>query len=489
MNAAGRVVVRNLAFGVAGEAIAGALNFLTFILVARALGAAEFGVFSYILALVGVFQLLADFGVTNILMREIARQRERVAEIVGAARPLAWAASLIVFGIIAAIGWPLSPTREVYVSTLLLGLSVLATFHSFSYAAVCRAFEEMGYNALGNVTHKLLQIGLVAAALRSGTGVIGVGAAMLAANLYQWLFFHVVVRLRYVPKIRWRRDPVYWRYLLVEAVPIGLAMVFRRANQHIGTLVLTALSTSPSVGLFNAAYKVVQMIDMIPFTLSLPLFPPFSRLAQESHERLFALLTRTLSLFMILAAPIVMWVVVMAPLLMALMFGRDYTAAVPTLRLLSFALLFLFVTALYGYLFSALGRQRFFTISSACCLAANLVLDLALIPTYGHLGAASATLAAEAVFCASGAWLLYSIGYRLPLGRVVVAPLLLAAVVAAPLASIASASLALVALGSMLYGLVYLALIVVSGTLGREERSLILSFVLRRAPRPLAEAS
>lgn len=483
---AGRVVLRNLVYGVCGEAVSGLLNFLTFILVARSLGPGPFGTFSYILALVGVFQLLADFGITNILVREVARARDRVGEIIGAMRPLAWLSSLVVVGLIAAIGWPLSPTREVYEATLLLGLSVLATFHSFSFASVCRAFEEMGFNALGNITHKVLQISLVSLALHKNTGVVGVGAAMMTANSFQWLFFYTVVRLRYVRRIVWRFDVEYWKYLLKEAVPLGLAMVLRRANQQVGILVLTALSTPASVGLFSAAYKIVQVIDMIPFTLSLPLFPPFARLAQESHAKLFELVSRALRMFLILAAPLVVWLSTMAPWLMRLIFGDKYAAAAATAQVLTLAILFLFVTALYGYLFSALGRQRFYTIASGCCVATNLVLDLLLIPSYQHLGAAVAALAAEAVFCASGAWLLYRIGYRASLWKIAVRPIMLALVVA-PLLLWGRTGGPRLALGaSALYVLIYVSLVLISGAVEREERAMVRSLLGRRRERSLA---
>lgn len=484
MSNAIRVVLRNLVFGVAGEAVAGALNFLTFIVIARSLGAAGFGVFSSVLALVGIFQLFADFGLTTILVREIAREPQRLAQIMGALRPLAWLSSLLVFLAIALVGWQLSPSEDIYRATLLLGLAVLTTFHSFSYASVCRAFEEMGFNAAGNVTHKLLQIGLVMAALQISAGVVGVAAAMLAANLYQWLFFSVVVRRRYLHSLSWRFDFGYWRYLLFEAAPVGLAMVFRRANQQAGTLVLAALAPNVAVGLFNAAYKIIQMVDMIPFTLSLPLFPPIARLAGESRERLFVLLAQAWRMFMIAAAPLAVWLWVMAPCLIKLMFGTEYAAATDTLRVLIVAILFLFVTALYPYLFSSLQQQRSYSLSSAACLVVNILLGLLLVPSYGHFGAALAALAGEAIFCISGAWILHHLGLRLNVFKVFGPPLLWAISAAPLLLWGLAASLAVAALSSFLYLALYLLLISFTGTLRREERNLLIAFILRRPAFP-----
>lgn len=484
----GRTIARNLAYGVAGEGISGVLNFLTLILIARALGTAGFGVFSYVLAFVGVFQLLADFGISNILMREIARDRARVADIMGALLPLIWASSLGVFVLIAMIGWPLSPDRETYIATLLLGLAVLTTFHSFSFAAVCRAFEEMGYNAVGNITHKLLQIGLVLLALQQNTGVVGVSVAMLAANLYQWAFFQIIVRRRYVPHLQWRMDSSYWRYLLKEAVPIGMAMVLRRASQQTATLVLSAMASTSAVGLFNAAFKILQMVDMIPFTLSLPLFPAFSRLAVESREKLFRMLQQVLQLWLLLAAPLLVWLWVMAPQLVDLLFGAAYHEAVPTLRVLACAVPFLFITALYGYLFSAMGQQRFYTLSTGLCLLANLALCAVLIPFWGALGAGVATLVAEAAFCLAGAVLLFRLGFRMPLLRSVLAPLAVAAISALALLLPHPSSLLQAIACSLLYGALYLGLVLITGTLPAAERRQIFALLARRPSSAVKEA-
>jgi len=481
MSGTPKTLLKNLFFGVFGEAVSGGLNFLTMILVARHLSTTAFGNFSAILAFVGVFQLFADMGLTNTLVREIARERERVEEILGALRPLAWLTTLVIFLVVAIAGWLFYSNVDLYAPTLVMGLAVLATFHSFSYGSVCRAFEEMGYNAAGNVSHKILQIVLVWFALQSDAQLIGVASAMLIANIFQWLFFRQVVRSRYAPNLRWRYDFPYWKYLVTEAVPVGIAMVFRRANQQIGILVLTAMSSSASVGLFSAAYKILQMIDMIPFTLSLPFFPHMSRLALESPEKLFGLLERLWRLFMIIAAPIVVWLFVMSPRLVELLFGVDYAAAAGSLRILSITILFLFITAIFAYVFMALRRQRFYTMSSALCLLVNVVFSVFLIPRFDHQGAAGAALAGEVFFCVSGMLMLRTLGFKPNILRIFGAPIGFAVAATPLLYSAATSGWGVVILNSAVYALIYLVFIVVSGTLHNDERGFIFSVFTKRA--------
>lgn len=471
----GRKILRNSFFGIASEAIGGALLFIVFILIARFLGSEQFGVFSYILAFVGLFQLIADFGLTNVIVREIARSKDNAGHIMGAVMPLAWIFSLLIFGVIFILARVFSQSQEGFEATLIMGVAVLTTFHSVAFGSVCRAFEEMGYNALGNVTHKLVLFILVLAAIHFDLGLIQIAEAFMLANIYQLMFFYIVVRRRYI-KMRWRFDLPYWWYLIKEGFPIGVAMVFKRITLHVDTLMLTALSTTSSVGLFNAAYKIIQMVDMIPFTLSLPLFPPFTRLALESKERLFVVVTQALTIFMVIALPICGLIIIVAPQIVLVFYGTGYQEAAPTLRLLSLTVIFLFPSALYVFLFSALGHQKFYSLSSAFCLITNTCLDLWLIPIYGHQGAAIATLCAEISFFLIGAIYLWRLGYVLPYFKIVYKPLFAVSFASLSLLSwlyyFKEVTPSLVGMIGV-YGLLYLGLILAFGTLSRKQLTLL----------------
>lgn len=405
-------IVKNSIFGVAGEALSGALLFATLLVTARYLGIDRFGVFSYILALVGVFQLIADFGLTNIIVREISRDKSKAQHVIGSAKRLAWIFSLLTLAIIACLGYLFSHSKDELTATILMGVAVLSTFHSVIYGSVCRAFEEMGFNALGNVAHKILLFAFVVIAIQLDGGLVGVAIAHVIVNWAQWMFFYILVRVRYFQG----RCRVKWNdclYLLREAFPVGAAMVLRRATLHLDTLLLTAFSTTSSVGLFNAAYKIVQMVDMIPFTLAIPLYPPLSRLAAESQEKMFAALNNALRFFLLLAVPIASWLFFCAPRVTFWTFGAAYADAAEVLEILAVAVVFLFPTSLFIFSFSSLGKQKLYSVSVAICLGTNLLLDLILIPSFGAVGAAMGTLAAEIVFFLTGAWMLYRLGARM----------------------------------------------------------------------------
>ena len=480
---AARTILRNSLFGVASEVAGGALFFAAFIMLARYLGSERFGQLSYVLAIAGIFQLVADLGLTNVVVREVAAARDRVGEIFATLQPLIWMLSIGCFGLIAAVAYLASPDAELFGATLFLGAAALATFHAVAYASVCRAYEEMGFNAVGNLTHKLVLLGCLAAAIVGRANLVGLGAAFLAGNLYQCAFFYAVVKRRYARQLRWRIDWRYARYLVAEAVPVGMAMICRRLNLHVDTLLLAALSSSGAVGLFSAAYKVIQVIDMLPFTLAMPLFPPFSRFARESRAALFAAVDRAFRVFLAIAFPLAGWLYFLAPELIVLLYGAPFADAASALRILAASVLFLFPTALYSYVFIAMGEARFYTLASAICLALKIVLDCALIVPLGHDGAAYGTLVAEIAFFASGALFLRRLGCRTPWLTLAAKP------AAATLVSCAAAfawmpaarPLELLAGATLLYGIGYLGVGLLLGAVRRDEFAALRDAILLRA--------
>lgn len=422
----GKRIVRNSIFGVASQAIGGGLFFFVAILMARDLGPERFGPFSFVFAVVTVFHMIADFGLTNILVRELARQKEQVDHVLGAVIPLVTILALISYALICGTAQFLSLAPDEKQAMYIMGATVLVTFHAATYGSVCRAFEEMGYNAIGLIIQRFVLLILVIIALYLEAGLPGFALCYLGERVIQWVFFFLLVRKKYSRYV-WRIDTEYWHKLLREGLPIGAGMVLRRLSWHVDIFILTALSTASSVGLFGAAYRIVQMINVIPFTLSLPVFPALSRRATNSPQEAFILYLRIQKIFILIGLPIGIWLLFLGTQLVVLLFGNDYTQAGSALQIMGLVVVLLFMNSLYVYLFSSLGRQGYFMICVALGVAVNIVLDVILIPNYDILGAAAATLCSEFAILLSGIYFLSRLGLVTKFGGTFVKPLIAAA--------------------------------------------------------------
>src|SRR3990172_717922 len=171
MNETAQRVMQNSVLRVGGYAIGAGLYFLTIILTARYLGTERFGNFAFILAFVSIFQLVVDMGVRNILIRDIAVDKAHFAQKLGVARTLLWILSCLTMVLIVLVANVLHVSEEVRQSIYLAGLAVIVTFYGLGYSAVLRAFEEMEWDILGFVLHKVVFIGLIGSMISTDRGL------------------------------------------------------------------------------------------------------------------------------------------------------------------------------------------------------------------------------------------------------------------------------------------------------------------------------
>ncbi len=407
-----RRVMHNSLLRLAGYAIGAALHFGIIVLIGRYLGTTGFGHFSFILALVSIFQLLTDMGVRTVLIRDIAVDKENFASRLGVAQTLLWLLASLSMGCIVLLAHLLTLTVEVRQATYLAGVAVIMTFYGLSYSAVLRAFEEMEWDILGFVLHKVIFLGFIWVILKTDWGLRGVFGAMLAANSCQYLYYWRLVRVRY-GRAELNLDLRAGWALLIESIPLGIAEVLRRLTWQVGKLLLAALGTPVAVGLFSAAYKFLEAMSPFTVNLTLPLFPVFSRLAHISSAKLFDAYEQSLKFLYVMGVPVGVILFVLSDRIVTLCFGVAYREAGQVLRILAPVVILLLPISVYGYVFTALGRQRLYMGCVVVALLTNIGLDLLLIPSYSYIGAAVGTLVAEAVLFLSGLVMLQRLGSAL----------------------------------------------------------------------------
>lgn len=401
---------------VSSELFGFTLNFFITVVIARYLGVIGFGHYSFVFAFVGFFQMIADSGLSNIMIREVAVNRNRLKYQFGVTKSLIWVLSIIVLLMIIIIINLLPVDPAIKTTTYIMGVAVLATVHALGYNAIFRAMEDMEYNAIGFVLHKVLLLSLIVLVILLRKGLAEIAISYLIANLALWFFYYQLAGAKYL-RTRMIIDVQAWRYFISEALPVGIASILRKISWQVDILILTAIGTAASAGLFSAPYKIIQSMNLLSHTLSLTLFPYFARLGKNSSGELFLAYEKSLKFMYILGVPIVVVLAAYARSIMTVLFGQKFSDAYLALQILSLTVLFLFPTAQFIYLFSALGLQRLYTISSVLSLAINVVLDFALIPVFDFIGACVATLIAEAALFLIGIYYAKSLDKNISFSR------------------------------------------------------------------------
>ena len=392
-------IVKNAVFGIGAAVTGGLLYLATILTIAHSVSVADFGKYSFVLAFAMFVSNVADSGLPRMVIREIAKDRERLVPVVGAAASLIWVISGIMCLLVALVVPFFHLGTDVKISALGMSIATMASFHASGYSAVLRAFEDNELNHLGFVLHKLVLLVLVFAVIKLQFGLAGFVGAHLTANLLLWYFYHLVVTHLYAP-VPLRIDVPLWKSLLFSALPMGGGVMLRSLALQLDILVLTWMTNLTAVGLFSGPYRLSMAMRLIPQTLSLPLYPLYSRTAHFSPQRFTEAYQWSVKFFALISFPMAAFFVAWSKPILQLALGTRYLAAIPAMQLLGIGLVPFFLSTLFQYLFAALDQQKRFLASTCVGSGLRLLLLLVLIPIFGFVGPAIAFVCSETLVVA-----------------------------------------------------------------------------------------
>jgi O-antigen/teichoic acid export membrane protein len=452
-----RQVARNTVAQALGKAAVLALGAASIAVTTRYLGTVGYGSFALALALVQMLGVLADAGLVTVVVREISREPQRSAELVGSALALRLLLGLGVVALAGLLSLALPYSPDVRLAILIAGVPFLLGLATTSLAAVFQARLQMSRAAIADVAGRLAAFGALVAVVAADLGFLAVvastaiGAAVALAV--------TVALLRPLLRVRPLTGRDGWRELLVPAIPIGLALAVNEIYFRADTFILSLFRPFEEVGLYTLAYRVFELLALLPAIVMTSVFPLLSRYLPERRDLAARVLDATADLFVALAAPVAAGGLVLAPELVRLVAGDDFAAAATPLRLLLCAAGAAWISGLLGYALIAADHRREVLQLSLAALVVNVALNLALVPRWGADAAAAVALGSEALILAGG-WLLVRRRLALaPRMRLLWRALAAAAAMAALLAWLRDLTLVvLVPLGAVAYGAALAAL-------------------------------
>lgn len=360
------------------------------IYVVRSLGASKFGELSYLQAILGLAVVVADFGLRRVLLLAFGGPasgalvsatlllKMAVAVVLGAASCFAFARSGDA-GFLALLLFSLFAPLEVYAFVL------QAELRNDLLSKIRAGLALMGAGArvwicledLGGVNTLLLTYVLQLTGLH-------LAAWMLAASDdgRRWhVSFHPVARI-------WRLSKV----VLSKSIYYFLSMLIIQAHYRVDQIMLAKIAGNAELGIYSAAYKLVEQLLMIPAIVSAVLLPQLAldrKRRETTRNRLSMIYGVTLLVSIGVAVPVML----LAEPLVRLAFGDAFGASAGVLFYLMMGVPFLFLANMSGLYFTVFGRERQAFVRNLMGLAINVALNVLMIPRYGAIGAALSTVA------------------------------------------------------------------------------------------------
>jgi O-antigen/teichoic acid export membrane protein len=193
-------------------------------------------------------------------------------------------------------------------------------------------------------------------------------------------------------------------HLLRRALPLGVAALAVGIYYSVDALLLGILRSSAEVAYYAVAYRVVTPLLVLPViggTVALPTLARASAVRPASAVPVLKTLSTSL---LCLGLPAAAGTAIVAKPLVEFAFGRAYFPAALPLALLIWSIVAVYANAPFAYLMIARGQHREYMIATLGGAVVNTVLNLILIPGFGVIGAAVATIVTEVIVAAIIVW-------------------------------------------------------------------------------------
>ena len=443
-----------------GQLVARSLTFLLTVHLTRALGAAGFGIVVFATATLSYAILVVDFGFGVLGPLEAARRPQRIPRLAGTLLVLRGLLALLGF-VLLALFLELAPVPDLArVVALLYGLALLASALDLSW--VFLGVLPMRPVALADIFSAALILVSAWSLVRTPEDVVRMPWIFLGGQLAQAAFLAISFALRF-GRPRLALDRALLRELIPEALPLlGSAALGQLLNNFDVVLLGVWLGTS-SAGVYGAAYRFVQFLGLLALSYFRALRPPLARASLQGLQSAQPWLGRSYEISTALAFGAAVGGVVLADGLVVRLFGAPYAAAAQPLRLLLCAFGLMVLNRHYRICLVAFGHQTLYLGQQAIATALNVGLNILLIPRWGILGSAWAMLAAEVFQTLAGYWSAHRRLGPVPGPRLVLRPLLCAALLGVLLRAIEGSGLFVkIGVGAVSYILLLLSLRVFS---------------------------
>lgn len=393
-----------------GEAVARLIAFGAMVVVARALGASMYGVVGVATAITLYLNRIVDWGLElGLGVREVAARPEGAARLIPPILLARFGVALAVAGLAIPVGLLLMPQPD-GATLAVSALSLLGTGLGARWALL--GFGKHRVAGLATVAGQLLTAVLLLALVRGPGDVARVPLALMAGELLLALLVLVALR-RDGLTLPLRRDPALVHPLVPRGGALALSALLGIVIYNSGFLFLRGFEGSAAVGYYNAGYTLVTFFLNVGTAYSMSLLPSLAALQGDRDRQVTLFQTAALHVSL-LAWPVALGGALLATQVVLLLYGPGYQPAGPPFALLLWCIPLCVVRDLPLMVLQSAGRESVVLRVTAYAAILNLALNAALVPRYGVVGAAAASVITEGVRLVIAAATVWREGFVLP---------------------------------------------------------------------------
>lgn len=399
-------IAHNTLIQIAGKIISTILGLFSLALITRYLGQTGFGEYTTIITFLTFFAVIADLGLTLITVQMISGERSDENKILNNLFSLRFVSALIFLGLA-----PLTVIFFPYSVSVKIGVMITAV--SFVFPALNQVlvglFQKklnMDRAALAEIISRIVLILGILLTKKLGFGLTGILLTTIASSGASFLL-HYIFSLKF-SRIKFEFDLSLWKKIITRSWPLAITIILNLIYLRADTLILSLFRGPEVVGLYGAAYKIIDVLTTLPFMFAGLILPVLTAAwLEKNHSYFKKVLQKSFDVMAIVAIPLVIGTQFLGEPVMFFVAGRDFIMAGDILKTLIFAVAAIFLGTMFSHAVIAIDKQKkmigFYVFTSVSSLLAYLFL----IPRYSYFGAASVTIYSEVLIAIFSAYCIF----------------------------------------------------------------------------------
>ena len=372
------------------------LGLLVSVWLARHLGPDDFGLFSYVMALVTIGSAISVLGLDSVVVKELLINPEDRDRILVTSVTLQLLGGMLTYLVILGLVYHFHAdnTTLVLITTILGPLNFLRASEVVKYWFESQLLSKVTVRVENGVF--ILFSCIKAGLIYNGFGLIPVAVAVLIESI---VVASVLIAI-YQYKGGVLNAKMFSRKraadLLSKSWPFVASSIAVMVYLRIDVVMLEVNLGTSTVGNYGVATRVAEVWYFIPSVIVASVFPSIMD-AKNTDQALYSTrYVRLLSLLSWTSIWIALTTSIASPWIVSTFFGPRYSTASSILSVITWSSVFVFVGVASGRWYLIENLQRLLLYRTVIGAIINVSLNLVLIPHYGALGAAWATLASQA---------------------------------------------------------------------------------------------
>ncbi|GAB3323559.1 flippase [Haliea atlantica] len=369
--------------------------------IARYLGPEQFGLLNFALAFTGLFGAIATLGLPGIVVRDIVRDPDNARITLGTAALLQLLGGigsyLLILGAIAYLRPDDALARSIVAilgSTMLFKTSEIAVYwYESQVKSKYVVWVQNGAFLIFTAIKALL-------ILQQATLIVFVWVMLAEAASVATLLF-LVLGFRGPALTSLRASTTRAKSLLHDSWPLVLSAIAVMVYMKVDQVMLGQMIGDEAVGIYSAAVRISEVWYFLPMAIVASVFPAILEAKKRSHAEYYARLQKLYDLMVVISVAVAFPMTFLATPLVGLLFGKAYLASGAIVAIHIWAAVFVFLGVASSKWFLAENRQVLSLQRTGLGAVANVALNFWLIPIYGAVGAAIATVISQVI----AAWL------------------------------------------------------------------------------------